>query len=80
MTKTTQPFEETIPAPSPELYPNLARFVGDGGSLKVKRDGRLWYVTVSKGSTPDLGVTMASGDLEYALRQCDIVCRSWVMA
>jgi hypothetical protein len=63
-----------------ELYPALARYVEDGGQLQVKKTGGLWYVTVSNGTEPGLGVTMASSDLAYALKQADTVSSSWVMA
>jgi hypothetical protein len=63
-----------------ELYPALARYVENGGRLGVKRTGGLWYVSVTNGTEPGLGVTMASADLAYALRQADTVSGSWVMA
>ncbi len=78
MTKATSTYEVSADV-STELYPNLATYVSNGGKLTVKRDGRLWYVTVSKGSSPDLGVTLASSDLAYALQQADGVSKSWVL-
>jgi hypothetical protein len=63
-----------------ELYPRLAAYVENGGKLGIKRTGGLWYVSVTNGTEPGLGITMASADLAYALQQVDMVSGSWVMA
>jgi hypothetical protein len=77
MTKATEMQTNEI---SSELYPRLAAYVENGGKLGIRRTGGLWYVSVTNGTEPGLGVTMASGDLAYALRQIDQVSGSWVMA
>jgi hypothetical protein len=61
---------------STELYPALAAYVSNGGSLKVSAKGGIWYVMV--GDTA--AVQVASRDLAYALRQADGVAKSWVLA
>jgi hypothetical protein len=63
-----------------ELYPALAAYLEDGGRMTTRLVSGLWYVSVENGTEPGLSVTLASRDLDYALRQADIVSGSWVMA
>jgi hypothetical protein len=78
MTKATESMG--LSKTNAELYPTLAAYLEAGGSLRIRATLGVWYVEVINGAEPGLSVTLASRDLDYALRQADTVSGSWVMA